>query len=182
MTAEQSKLVQDNVKLVYFVLQKLHLPYDDDLVSEGNLGLIRAAQKFDASKGFKFATFATSYIINCIRTYLANGTTVIKPLRKRDGKYIYANLVNEEDLVTENGSPYELPSPIDTDLESDLIVEDFLNKLTVVERRIVKGLMDGRTQQSISNELNLTQPSICRILRIIRYKYMIYNNNASKLI
>tara|TARA_R110001599_G_scaffold19691_4_gene75193 strand:- start:448 stop:1680 length:1233 start_codon:yes stop_codon:yes gene_type:complete len=59
-THYRNRMVQANLRLVYSVANKfryLALPYED-LVQEGNLGLIKAVERFDFSKGFRFSTYA----------------------------------------------------------------------------------------------------------------------------
>ena len=49
-----------------------------DLVQEGTLGLIRAAEKFDWRRGFKFSTYATLWIRQAIQRGLADKARVIR--------------------------------------------------------------------------------------------------------
>jgi RNA polymerase sigma factor (sigma-70 family) len=59
-THYRNRVVQANLRLVYSVANKfryLALAYED-LVQEGNLGLIKAVERFDFSKGFRFSTYA----------------------------------------------------------------------------------------------------------------------------
>ena len=50
----------------------------DDLVGEGNLGLIRAAEEFDPNFGVRFGTYATYWIKEKIRSALIDTATTIR--------------------------------------------------------------------------------------------------------
>jgi len=53
-------------------------PNFDDAVSQGNLGLLRAADKFDLSRGTRFATYADSWVWSFIREYRKNSLSVVR--------------------------------------------------------------------------------------------------------
>lgn len=162
-------LILNNTKLVYHVIYKMKLAIDDDLISEGMIGLIRAAKNFDASKGIKFSTYATSYISGCIKTYLTLKASIIKPSRIEGQWTDHVERVSQEDMFSEIEAP-------DDNIESKLIVEDFLSKLTPRERIVAEGLMNEKTQKEIGEEIHVSQVHIFRMIRIIRYKYYSYNN------
>ncbi len=76
----KEQLVNSNLRLVISNARKyqgLDLPLLD-LIQEGILGLIRAAEKFDYRKGFKFSTYATFWIRESIQRAIANRSRTIR--------------------------------------------------------------------------------------------------------
>lgn len=73
MTKEQDKLVTDNMGYLITVARqyKSDIMSTDDLISEGAIGLMKAAEKYDASRGKPFVTFAAPYIRRAIETAIS---------------------------------------------------------------------------------------------------------------
>jgi RNA polymerase sigma factor (sigma-70 family) len=117
--AERNVMVEENLNLVFkfvdaFILRKpLRSGMTrDDLVQEARLGLIRASELFDPSKGFKFSTYATWWIRQRLdRAWMQSNFSVKIPARYRFGTAREDALQEAEDRK-EKGKPWQ-PAPVD---------------------------------------------------------------------
>jgi RNA polymerase sigma factor (sigma-70 family) len=80
MTEEKNRFIEHNLKLVVAIAKdyrNLGLSFPD-LIQEGNLGLIRAVEKFDHRRGFKFSTYAVWWIRQALVRAIQNHSRTIR--------------------------------------------------------------------------------------------------------
>lgn len=145
------KLVQANLRLVVSIAKKyigqgvLFM----DLVQEGSLGLIRAAEKYDYTKEFKFSTYATWWIKQTIIRSISNSSRVIRiPVHMSDKIRKYKKVVmelnyclgreaTEKEIAAKMGLSVKKvqgikkaimkePLSLDTPITEDLSIEDYI--------------------------------------------------------
>lgn len=147
----RKKLIQANLRLVVSIAKKytgqgiLFM----DLVQEGSLGLIKAAERFDYTKGFKFSTYATWWIKQTIIRAIANNSRTIRiPVHmsdkiralKRAIVKLSVDLGREPDdneladylkidikkVQTAKKAMIKEPVSLDTPVAQDLCLEDYI--------------------------------------------------------
>ncbi len=152
-----NKLVQANLRLVVSIAKKyigqgvLFM----DLVQEGSLGLIKAAEKFDYKKNFKFSTYATWWIKQTIIRAISNHARTIRiPVhmlekirryKKACSKICSDDTLNQDDETIAKLSGLELhkieevknaiktePVSLDTLVTDDLCIQDYVEDNTYV--------------------------------------------------
>ncbi len=147
----KKKLIQANLRLVVSIAKKyigqgvLFM----DLVQEGSMGLIKAAEKFDYKRGFKFSTYATWWIKQSIVRAISNHSRTIRiPVHMTDKirlyKKVYVTLnsrlgreptdsemseklgISEKKLENIKNAIFKDPVSLDTPIAEDLVLEDYV--------------------------------------------------------
>ena len=116
-----------------------------DLVQEGSLGLIKAAEKFDYSKNFRFSTYATWWIKQTIMRAISNNARTIRiPVHMTDKIRKYKRVYTT--LSFELGR-----EPSDTEIAQSMEIP--LKQLSVIKKSIIKEPISLETP--VTDDLNV---------------------------
>ena len=144
-SAARARLIEHNLRLVAHIVRKYYIshPSQDDLVSIGSIGLIKAVDTFDIQNGARFATYAAKCIQNEILMFF------------RSQKKLSAEVSIHETIdVDRDGNPLTYMDVIAT--EDNVAEETDARIKNAAVRRLVATVLDEREREVIVLRYGLT--------------------------
>jgi RNA polymerase primary sigma factor len=144
----RQRLIEKNLRLVVSVAKKyrgMGLPFED-LIQEGNIGLMKAVEKFDPDRGWRLSTYATWWVRQAVQRAVADkGRTIRVPVHMGDKIRKMARAYNE----------------LSSEMEHEPTDEEVARRLewTAEQVRDVKGAMPDATSfnQPLSSDADATE-------------------------
>jgi RNA polymerase sigma factor (sigma-70 family) len=139
----RKKLIESNLRLVVSIAkkQKGHNMPLEDLIQEGNLGLLKAIERFDYKKGFRFSTYATWWIKQAISQHVLKRKRMIRLPAHAAGLQRKLLKAAEEYRATMGCEPTE---------------QELMDLIGASETVVKATIQSGRNVVSLSQPLNST--------------------------
>lgn len=206
-TLAKEKFINSNLRLVVSIAKKFAKKYPKigfeflDFVQEGNLGLFKAVDMFDYTKGFKFSTYATLWIKQAILRAIANsGNTIRIPVHVQELIKQYQSIqnnfynenhryANDKEVALAMQTPIyrvkeiqsyiydtiSLNSPISQESDSELL--DFIEDIDVTPEENILKSSKKELLESLISSTSLSKKEE----NVIRLHYDFENNKSLTL-
>lgn len=146
------KLIKENKKLICFIINKYTSYYEfDDLYQVSIIGMIKAYQNFDYSKGVKFTTYAYKYILSEVLLFINNN----RPIRvSREYQKLYKKILEARTILTQK----LMKEPTTYELSLFLEIDEALINDIMIYQEKVKSLdeviMDDGKQVTLLDQIS----------------------------
>ena len=158
----KEQIILLNYGIVFLVMQKLSIPAsDEDMFQTGIIGLLKAINTFDVSKGYQFSTYAFPIVRNEMLLSFRKNKKSVKAAFSLDDN---ADIGNGESVpyseIISDGKDYE------ENAVNHMLAQLMFKKLSQREKRIfIMFFVDGKAQCEISKRLGISQGTVSRIIK-----------------
>ena len=145
----RKKMIESNLRLVVKVARRYYnrgMEFSD-LIEEGNLGLLRAVEKFDPERGFRFSTYATWWIRQTIERAIMNQTRTIRlPIHVLRELNLYLSTARELMKTQEREPSYqEIADALDKSLEDVRSMMELNEHMVSLDVQVSSDYSTGKT-------------------------------------
>jgi len=176
----QNEILTANLRFVFNVASRYkgNGAAISDLISEGNLGLVKAIQKFDPNKDVKFISYAVWWVRNAMQEFIKKRQTILNVEKEEESLNIVVGDGNikdrEDDYVTKKEvilSNEEDEEKRELQKNQKKIVDKILSILSEREKYIVEEYygINGKKEKNleeIGNELGITKERVRQIKQV----------------
>lgn len=174
----RKKLMEDNVKLVYYVVNKYGQYKDDEEYGTAEEAFVRAALNFKPDGGANFTTYATT----CMRCRLIQLNTGKRHMisRRHNGhfEYIPCDSLDKTYITLKGGDTITIGDLLEEKegmnenfIIETLTIKEFFSKLSERDKLILRLKISGATQKEITERVGLSQAYISRIIKKLKKQY-----------
>lgn len=173
----RNKLIEHNLRLVAHIIKKYYsnLNDQDDLVSIGTIGLIKAVDTFDSSKGIRLSSYASRCIENEVLMFFRNGKKSAQDISmnepidtdKEGNALTLMDVMSVEDSIIDD---------LDIKIKSEKLYKYIYEILSPRERIIIE------LRYGLNGKIPLTQREVAKLLKISRSYVSRIEKRALKLL